>query len=130
MKFQPKPTMDELLYLERALNRESQNIRRLHTVRIASPFAGLVVDGVFGLSVSGLYTINWLLIGIGAPVFTFLIGWAATARQLASSKPNVARLTCLKDGLELCRSKNEPGCSRLWTEFWRIVHRSAGLDPA
>jgi hypothetical protein len=127
---QAKPAIDELTYLERALNRESQSIRRLQIVRIAAPIAGLVVDGIFAVSASGLQSVNLLFIGVGTPIITFLIGWAATARQLASSKPNVARLTCLKDGLELCRSKNESGCSRLWTEFWRIVHRSAGLDPA
>ena len=70
------------------------------------------------------------LSGIAAPLATGLIGWGATARSLANSKLNVKRLSCLKDGIELCRAHTGPGCPKLWTEFWRVLHRDAGVDIA
>ena len=116
--------MDELDYLDRSLQRESHTVRQLRRMRFFAPSAGVAVFGISAILAPGVQ----VLLAIGAPLVTGLIGWAVTARQMSASQINLARLAALKDGLELCRGKTGAGCPRLWAEFWRIVHRNAGLD--
>jgi hypothetical protein len=121
---------DEFVYLERALSREAKTVTKAQTVRALAPFAGLGVGGALSITITLAELVHPAVWVVGTAAVTSLIGYGATARQLAISKPNVERLTCLKDGLELCRRKNEQGCSRLWSHFWRVVHQQAGLDSA
>jgi len=127
---QTTPASDELSYLDLALGRELRTVRQLQRARLAAPVVGLAVFGVFVTVVSGTQPSTEALVALGAPLVTGLFGWGVTARQLSASKPNVTRLTCLREGLELCRSKGGAGCPKLWTEFWRVVHRNAGVDVA
>jgi hypothetical protein len=120
--------VDELVYLDRALDRDRTVVRQLELARWIAPFAGLLAIAAMRTMFSdlpGRMSVAWLALG---PLAIGLVGWGATARALALVKPNVTRLTSLKDGLELCRGVPGTGCPRLWTEFWRVVHRNAGLD--
>lgn len=124
------PGLDEFHYLDRSLSREKRAVRQLQMTRFAAPVVGLAVFGVFAILNPGMEAGSQAVAAVGSPLVTGLIGWGATARQLSASRLNVGRLTCLKDGLELCRGKSGEGCPRLWTEFWRVVYRNAGLDTA
>ncbi|MEO8659009.1 MAG: toll/interleukin-1 receptor domain-containing protein [Bryobacteraceae bacterium] len=122
--------MDELHYLDNSLQREQRTVTQLGRLRWIAPAIGLLLFAIFSALTPGLETPLQFLAGVGSVLVTGLIGWGATARQLSASEVNIQRLNSLKDGLDLCMSKAGAGCPLLWTEFWRVVHRSAGLDTA
>ena len=124
----PTPGTDELNYLARCLSREIKSVRQLYMLRLAGPLLGFAVVGSFAALNPNLQGSVSALSAVGFPLITGLVGWGVSAKQLSASQLNVTRLTCLRDGLELCRTTPGAGCPRLWTEFWRVVHRNAGLD--
>jgi hypothetical protein len=127
---QQPASVDELRYLEKSLGREESTVRQLRRLRIIAPAIGAALFGAFAWSTPEIDATTQVLAGVGSVLVTGLIGWGATARQLSASEVNVTRLNSLKDGLELCMGKSGAGCPRLWTEFWRVVHRKAGLEAA
>lgn len=122
--------MDELHYLDNSLQREQRTVSQLARLRWIAPAIGLLLFAIFSVLTPGLEAPVLALAGAGSVLVTGLIGWGVTARQLSASEANMKRLNSLKDGLDLCMSKAGAGCPLLWTEFWRVVHRSAGLDTA
>jgi hypothetical protein len=125
---QPARSVDEVTYLDRSLQRELRTVRQLQWARFTSPIPGLAAFLALWMLNPEMQSSTQALTGIAAPLTTALIGWGVTARSLSNSKLNVKRLSCLKDGIELCRANSGPGCPKLWTEFWRVLHRDAGVD--
>jgi len=112
----------EVEYLERAIQRERTGSRRLRRIRMLSPVPGLCAVGAFML-VGGEPTHVWLALGVGLPVGTGLIGWSATVKRIVRSEGQAEQLECLREGLEVCRGRTNPNCTRLRDRFWEIVEQ-------
>ena len=120
--------VDEVTVLERSLQRAARTAHQLQWTRFASPVPGFLAFAV-------LWSLDPEIVGsspvplvIVAPLTTALLGWGVTAPSLSKCKLDLERLTCLKDGLELCRTRANPACEKLRIEFWRVLHRNAGVD--
>jgi hypothetical protein len=118
--------VDEIAYLERAIGREALTLRKLRTVRLAAPAAGIAVYAAAAAALSDLPSGARVALGITAPLVTGLIGWGSTVKDWTASQGKIEKLYCLRDGLELCRGAGNEGCARLRATFWKMVERSAG----
>jgi hypothetical protein len=118
--------VDEVGYLERFIQREDEAIRKLTYLRLAAPVTGLTVWGIIAVTMTGLNAPANVMLALGTPTITALIGFAATAREWTGCHDNKKRLTNLRDGLELCRNMLNTQCNRLLEVFWKTVEESAG----
>lgn len=115
----------EIDYLERAIKNEQTASGRLRRIRMLAPVPGLVVAGLC-VAVVGEPNPVWLALGVGFPLGTGLIGWSATVKSIARSSGKAEQFECLREGLELCRRRSNPNCTRLRDRFWEIVERRVG----
>jgi hypothetical protein len=116
----------ELEYLDSALTRERSTVRRLYAALTSSVVVGLGIALAYRWHESDA---SWFVTA-ALPCVMGLAAWGATAGTLARSKPNLERLFHLKGALDLCSHHRGSGCPKIWAEFWRTVHRNAGVDTA
>jgi hypothetical protein len=127
----PDPAADEAAVLERLIARRRLDARRLWTARLISVTAGMAVGLAFLWIASALSVEIRLGVCVMAVIIVSLAGWAATATGLARLTRKVEQFEILRDGLEACRKRTHPGCTRLRQHFWDMMVRnaaSAGLD--
>lgn len=124
----PGPQTDEIEYLLREVKREEVTVRRLMRTRYGAVGAGASMGLLVTSQTWGVPDLVCWLIPMLASLFMGLIGVSATAKEYSRSTLAIQHLTGLRNGLELCRARRSQGCVKLWTEFWRVMHRSAGLD--
>jgi hypothetical protein len=66
------------------------------------------------------------VLALGNVLVTGLIGWGATARRMSAAQLTQGKLGLLRDGIEICQSRQQPWCDKLQVEFWRTLHGNAG----
>lgn len=118
-------TVDEVEWLRRAIARAAQQAQAHRRNRLLALLPGLAVAAVLsGTGVGAVATgpALWL----GAPLVTALLGWGLTYPPLSTCVRRVEQFQAMCDGLETCRGKSVPGCSKLRDHFWTVMNREAG----
>lgn len=122
---------DETEVLRRLIERRRHDTRRLQRARALSVALGLLIGGVF-LVVAGEATLQArLAVCVAAPSIVALAGWGVTATGLARLGRKLEQFEMMKDGLEACRARSHPGCTKLRQHFWDMMLRNAsdaGMD--
>lgn len=126
-----EPSGDEAVVLERLIARRRLDARRLRTARLISVAIGVTV-GITFLAVASALSAEIRLGGsVMAVAIVGLAGWGTTATGLARLTRKVEQFEILRDGLEACRKRSHPGCTKLRQHFWDMMVRNAadaGLD--
>jgi hypothetical protein len=103
----------------------------LWRARALSVAAGLTIGLAF-LAIASAVSVQMRLgVCVLAPTIVALAGWGATATGLARLSRKVEQFEVLRDGLEACRSRSHPGCTKLRQHFWDMMLRNAadaGMD--
>ncbi|MEZ5290029.1 MAG: toll/interleukin-1 receptor domain-containing protein [Vicinamibacterales bacterium] len=125
--------VDEVVCLVRAIERTRGESQALRWYLRLAPLPGLGIAGIYVAMapVSGPFTAGVL---VAAPLVTGLVGWSATATGIARCRRKLEQYELLHDGLEACRARTIPGCSRLRENFWDMMQRqtrdAGGPGPA
>jgi hypothetical protein len=127
----PEPDLktNEEVYLTRLIAHESRTIRSFLYLRLAAPFMGFTVWLVASTAGALQGAVN-LMVAVGVPAVTTLIGWAATSQKWTKCRAKVRKWGILKDGLELCRNKKHPSCDKVHEAFWEIVRQGTDLGES
>jgi hypothetical protein len=129
----PAGGTDEAEVLKRLIDRRRHDARRLWQARVASGVVGLIVGGTFLLVSTDASTLTRFGISVLSPLILTLAAWGMTATGLTHIDSRVEQFELLRDGLEACRSRSDPGCRRLRQHFWDMMARTAaevGARPA
>jgi hypothetical protein len=123
------PGIDEIEFLGRLIERTRVEAQKLRMWRLLGCTPGLsVVLGLWGVwRTLPEATLGALL--VGAPLFTLLIAWAATHTSLSLCGRKAERFEVLRDGLQLCHQRTNPGCRTLRERFWEMVLNQTGQMP-
>ena len=122
---------DESAVLERLIKRRRGDARQLWIARGLSAGAGLAIGVAFCVVASAASVETRFGVCLLATVIVALAGWGATATGLTRLTRKVEQFEVLRDGLEACRARSHPGCTRLRQHFWDMMLRNAadaGLD--
>ncbi|MBZ5649008.1 MAG: toll/interleukin-1 receptor domain-containing protein [Acidobacteriia bacterium] len=117
--------VDEVEFLERSIKREERSIRNTWYLRAGALGLGLMVSALVMTLGGALQSQSRLILAVGVPMITGLIGWGATERDRAACRDSIKKLSYLKDGLQLCRSVINPNCGKLHARFWRMVEQDS-----
>jgi hypothetical protein len=115
--------VDEVDCLGRVIARTRDTSRRLWLLRSLGPIPGLAVAGVFAwiaqdspvLVRAGVVVAGSLVTGLGV--------WSRTVTTIDQCHEQLEQFELLRDGLEACRRRTIPGCSRLRERFWDMMDR-------
>ena len=127
----PDARTDEAAVLARLIRRRRDDARRLWLARALSVAAGLTIGLAFLVVGSAASLELRLGVCVLATTIVALAGWGATATGLARLSRKVEQFEVLHDGLEACRARSHPGCTRLRQHFWDMMLRNAadaGMD--
>jgi hypothetical protein len=126
------PGIDEVVCVVRAIERTREDARHLRRYRLLASLPGLGIAAVYASMVREAQTPFVVVVIVAAPLVTGLVGWSATATSLAHCGRKLEQFELLRDGLEACRARTIPGCSRLRENFWNMMQRQtsdAGSRP-
>jgi hypothetical protein len=124
--------VDEVVCLARAIERTRDETRQLQRYRLLAPIPGLGIAGIYATIAANAPTPFAAGVIVAGPLVTGLVGWSATATSLARCRRKLEQYELLHDGLEACRARTIPGCSRLRENFWNMMQRQtsdAGVHP-
>jgi hypothetical protein len=127
-----EPGIDEVVCLARAIERTREEARHLRLYRILASLPGFGIAGVYATLVREAQMPFVAGVIVAAPLVTGLVGWSTTATSLAQCGRKLEQFELLRDGLEACRARTIPGCSRLRENFWNMMQRQtsdAGTRP-
>jgi hypothetical protein len=116
---------DEAEVLKRLIERRRQDARRLWQARAASGVIGLLVGGAFLLVSADASILTRFAVSVLSPLILTLAAWGMTTTGLTHIGNKVEQFELLRDGLEACRSRSDPGCRRLRQHFWDMLARTA-----
>jgi hypothetical protein len=116
---------DEAEVLKRLIERRRHEAARLWRTRFASGIVGLVLGAAFFLVASDAGPATRIGVGMLAPLILCLAAWGATATGLTRLDSRVEQFEVLRDGLEACRSRSHPGCTKLRQHFWDMMEHIA-----
>lgn len=117
------PGVDEVECVARMIARAHADARRLRRMRLLAVIPGLLIVGAFAVYFPESPKIVRAALFVAVPCITGLIALATTASSLDQCDRNLARYEVLRDGLEACRARSAPGCTRLRATFWEIMQR-------
>lgn len=121
-----EPGIDEVECLARVITRTRDEARRLRLNRLLASIPGLVISGAFGFVAQESQGPALVAVIVASPLVTVLVGWGTTATSLAQCDRKLEQFELLRDGLETCRARTLPGCSRLRENFWNMMLRQTG----
>jgi hypothetical protein len=134
--FRDAPTTDgaadEAVILQRLIARRQADVRRLWLTRVTGGVGGAALGGgflVLAADAAPAIRIAVLALGLAIPV---VAGWGVTARGLSRLAHQTEQFQIMRDGLDACRSRSNPGCMRLRQRFWDmmlVASAGAALDP-
>ena len=114
--------VDYARMLETLIGRTQSAIQRFVYIRLGGACAGGIVTAVSVTTVAapaGVY----LALPVSGALFTGLIAWAATLREVARCRRDLQGFEILRDGLTMCGSRTHPACRRLRETFWTTLER-------
>jgi len=120
--------VDYAKMIETLIGRTHTAIQRFLYLRVGGACAGGVCAGgivtAMGMSEvlkapAGVY----VALPLSGAVFTGLVAWAATLRDVAKCRRDLHGLEILRDGLQTCGSRTLPACRRLREVFWTTIER-------
>jgi TIR domain len=116
---------DEAEVLKRLIARRRHEATRLWQVRISAALVGLAVGVAFLFVGKEASATVRFAVSVLAPIILLLAAWGITATGLTRIDSKVEQFELLRDGLEACRSRSDPGCRRLRQHFWTLIDRAA-----
>lgn len=122
-------SIDEVVCCARQIARTRVKERSLWRSRQLAPVAGLGLGIALVSLLRNVETSSMVAVIVSAPLVTGLVGWGVTATSLAACGKKLEQFEALHDGLEACRTRSSPGCTRVREEFWALLVRQIkGLE--
>ena len=115
--------VDEVDCLGRAIARTRDTSRRLWLIRGLGPIPGLAVAGIFAWIAQDSPGLVRAGVVVAGSLVTGLCVWSRTVTTVDQCHQKLEQFELLRDGLEACRARTIPGCSRLRERFWDMMDR-------
>ena len=115
--------VDEVECVARMIARTHAEARKLRRVRVLAVIPGLVIFGAFAVYFPESPRIVRAVLFVALPCITGLIALGTTASSLDQCGRKLEQYAVLRDGLEACRARSAPGCTRLRGTFWEMMQR-------